>query len=225
MNIFQRSDSLLSLSNFKKADQTVLSFAHDMVVPDEQYILRMMVKSPDTDGFVIPDELDWAHDTLIYLNDLQKKMFVSHPYVYITVRSGEVKSVTDDEWHVDGFSMRVPHLPEQNYIWSNCYPTEVLNQQFIVPQDFDPLKHNLHTYFQNKADSSKIQLLKEGNLCIIDPYVVHRRPQVPVGIKRSFVRISFIPVEIEVDSCTPNPLLTKKFYNRKDIRESLVAYS
>jgi len=196
----------------------------DLDVPENQYILRMMVRSPETNGFVIPDELAWISPTLANICQFHDMVFHDRPYVYVTVRSGEVKSVTDDEWHVDGFSMRVPHKPEQNYIWSDCYPTEVLDQRFVIPEDFDPFKHNIHTYFQDNADPSKIKSLKERHLCIIDPYVVHRRPQVPVGTKRAFVRISFVPIEIEDDTCTPNLLLKKKIYNRIDIRKSLVPY-
>ena len=57
------------------------------------------------------------------------------------MRSGLVTSITDDEWHVDGFSMRVPQVPEQNYIWSDVYPTEQLWQRFKIPQTFDPKRH------------------------------------------------------------------------------------
>ena len=224
MNIFHRARHLLSLDNFATAARNIMSVDHSMSVPDDQYVLRMLVKSPDTRGFAIPDELEWARSTIMLATSLQESVFINHPYVYITVRSGVVKTTTDNEWHVDGFSMRVPHLPEQNYIWSSCHPTEMLDQRFAIPADFDPFKHNIHTYFQNNADSSKIKLLDSQKLHIIDPYVVHRRPAVPAGTQRAFVRISFVPIEIEDDTCTPNPLLPRKFYNRQDIRKTLVSY-
>jgi hypothetical protein len=195
-----------------------------MDVPKEQHILRMMVKTPDIDVCKLPDELMWIKPALDAVANVQHISFGMHPFVYITVRSGVVKTTADGLWHVDGFSMRTPHKPEQNYIWTNSHPTEVLDQQFSIPADFDPLKHNLHTYFQDNADNSKIRLLDSGFLHIIDPYVVHRRPAVPVGTQRSFVRISFVPIEIEDDTCMHNPLLPQKFYNRIDIRKSLVSY-
>lgn len=226
MNIFQRCNNLLDPSIFEKATGEILQAQHDnLVVPDDQYILRMLVKSPETEGkFWIPTELDWLGETIKQSSILQEHAFRPQPYVYVTVRSGIVRSVTDDEWHVDGFSMRVPHVPEQNYIWSDCYPTEVLDQQFVIPEDFDPLKHNIHTFFQDRADASNIKTLKEKHIAFIDPYIVHRRPTVPVGTKRCFFRISFVPIEIEDDTCTPNPLMPKKVYNRTDIRKTLVRY-
>ncbi len=229
MNIIERSKDNLNLSIYKDENNLgwdVGLFDEELITPpDNQYILRMMVRSPTTNGFVIPPELQWLEDAITVLDSCQELMFRNHPFVYVTVRAGEVSSVTDDMWHVDGFSMRVPHKPEQNYIWSDCYPTELLNQNFIIPEDFDPFKHNLHTFFQDNADTSKIYTVEPKHIHVIDPYVVHRRPMVPVGTKRCFFRISFVPVEIEDDSCTQNPLLPVKVYGRSDIRKSLIPYN
>ena len=227
MNILERAYRQLDLAIYKDADNsTLISNPMKFNVPEEQYILRMMVRHPEMYGrLAIPPELAWIAKPLVKLVDSHDFIFPENPYIYITVRSGEVRSVTDDEWHVDGFSMRKEHLPEQNYIWSNCFPTEVLDQQFTIPDDFDPMRHNLHKYFQDNANNSKIRLLKPNYLYTIDPYVVHRRPQVPIGTKRSFIRISFVPIEIEDDTCTPNPLLPRKIYNRSDIRQKLISYN
>jgi len=229
MDIVDRSKENLNLTIFAKANneyvQTTSVEEDDIPVPQDQYILRMMIRAPWTDGFVIPEELKWIEGTVEYLDQFQQSMFGNHPFVYVTVRAGEVKSVTDDMWHVDGFSMRVPHLPEQNYVWSDCYPTELLEQSFSIPEDFDPFKHNLHTFFQDNADESKIYNVKPKRICVFDPYIVHRRPTIPAGTMRRFFRISFVPVEIEDDTCTPNPLLPSKVYGRKDIRNVLVPYS
>lgn len=226
MKISERCNKLLHPYVFEKADRHITQLLlDDIVVPEDQYILRMMIKSPETvDSYLIPDKLQWLAETIKRVSRVQEGSFRSQPYVYVTVRSGVVRSETDDEWHVDGFSMRVPHVPEQNYIWSNCYPTEVLDQQFVIPEDFNPLKHNIHTFFQDRAEQKNIKALKEKHVAIIDPYIVHRRPKVPVGTKRCFFRISFVPIEIEDDTCTPNPLMQKKVYNRTDIRKTLVRY-
>lgn len=226
MDIYQRCTNLLSLKHYAEAHPRVMEISHEGVLPpaEEQYILRMMIRSPESGGLVIPAALDWLRDTILTLNGIQNSIFRYQPYVYVTVRNGEVQSVTDDEWHVDGFSMRVPHYPEQNYIWSDCYPTEQLVQNFDIPADFDPMRHNLHTYFQDHADPRNIQLLKPKHLAIIDPYIVHRRPEVPVGTKRCFFRVSFVPIEIEDDTCTPNPLMPRRAYGRSDIRNILVRY-
>lgn len=226
MNIYQRSTHLLALEHYSRANQEVVQISHRDVWPpaQEQYILRMMIRSPESNGLVIPTELDWLRETIMCLSQLQEAVLRRQPYVYVTVRNGEVQSVTDDEWHVDGFSMRVPHYPEQNWIWSDCYPTEQLVQNFEIPEDFDPMQHNLHTYFQDHADTGNVRALKVAHLAAIDPYIVHRRPQVPVGTKRCFFRISFVPIEIEDDTCTPNPLMPRRFYGRADIRNTLTRY-
>lgn len=225
MDLFTRAVNNLSLSVYQNADQSVMEMSETTVKPpDDQYILRMLIKSPETSGFVIPDELEWLRNTILSAETVQN-IIRPRPYVYVTVRCGEVRTKTDDEWHVDGFSMRVTHQPETNYIWSDCYPTEVLNQKFAIPNDFDPMKHNLHSYFQKYAKEENVRVLRAQHVAIIDPYIVHRRPKVPVGVKRKFFRISFIPIEIEDDTCMQNPLLPKKVYNRSDIRERLIPYA
>ena len=226
MDLFRRAYRNLSLDTYAEADTTGLSqmrFIPDEI-PDDQYILRMMVRSPWSNGFQIPPELEWLRYTTEITARIQEQVIQPHPFCYVTVRAGLVKSVTDDQWHVDGFSMRTPHQPEQNYIWSNCHPTEVLNQRFEIPKDFDPFRHNIHQYFQDRADPANIVTLDSNALYIIDPFVVHRRPTVPVGVNRCFFRISFVPVEIEDDTCTPNPLLPARYYGRDDIRKTLVRY-
>lgn len=225
MNLFQRANRLLSTKMYGKVSGDLLEMPHNLNVPtEEQYVLRMLVKSPETDGFMIPEELGWLESLIKRLDDVQNDIFRIQPYVYVTVRNGLVQSVTDDEWHVDGFSMRVNHCPEQNYIWSDCYPTEYLDQKFVIPEDFNPFRHNIQHFFHDNADKDCIRTMKPKHLAIIDPYVVHRRPVVPEGTERCFVRISFVPIEIEDDTCSHNPLLPKKTYGRDDIRKALIRY-
>jgi len=225
MDICRRSKNLLNPSLYKDVSGKLIQVMYPIEVPDDQYILRMMIKSPKTGGkLIIPSELEWLKSTIETVDVLQGPMFRAHPFAYVTVRSGVVRSTTDDEWHVDGFSMRVPHYPEQNYIWSDCYPTEYLDQQFVIPEDFDPMKHNIHQYFEDNADPDKIRTMKEKHIAFIDPYVVHRRPKVPEHTKRCFFRISFVPIEIEDDTCTRNPLMEPVHYGREDIRKTLTRY-
>jgi hypothetical protein len=224
LTLAQRAKQNLSLATYAVADQTLQSFACDPTTPKDQYILRMMVKSPWSKGLQIPKELHWLSHTIARCVYQQNQLCVDHPFVYVTVRSGEVRSVTDDQWHGDGFSMRVPHAPEQNYIWTDVQPTEVLDQRFEFPEDFDPFKHNVHTFFQDRAGEQNIRVLKPKRLYQIDPYIVHRRPPVTAGTQRTFFRISFVPVEIEDDTCTQNPLLPVKHYGRPDIRDTLISY-
>lgn len=225
MNLIQRGHQLLSPDNYAVADQNIASIPlHVQDVPKDQYVLRMMVRCPWSNGLQLPPELEWVRPVIRITDYVQSGLQSYHPFLYVTVRSGIVRSVRDDEWHVDGFSMRIPHVPEQNYIWSDCHPTEVLNQQFVVPDDFDPMVHNLHQFIQDRATAEPKQL-NPHRLYQIDPYIVHRRPQVPPGTQRSFFRISYVPIEIEDDACQQNPLLPPKSYNRSvDVRESLIRY-
>lgn len=190
---------------------------------DRQYILRMMVKGLDGLVFHIPRELKWLEDTIHHCHENQIANDVFHQFVYVTVRHGLVTSVTDDDWHVDGFAMRYAHPPEQNYIYSNCHSTEILQQKFKFPDDFDPMIHHIHQYFKDHADDSKKIQLPPNRFFIIDPYIVHRRPKNLDGA-RTFVRISFVPIEIEDDTCQINPLMPARRYGREDMRKTLLRY-
>lgn len=228
MNIFQRSHRLLHSMNFEHVSGEIIQEPHEVDFPEDQYILRMMIKSPETNGEVlIPPELEWLRATIDGTREIQDTLFprTQQKYIYVTVRSGLVRSVTDDEWHVDGYSSRIPLFPEQNYIWSNCYPTEVLDQQFKIPGDFNSLRYNIHQFFQDRADENLVRPLKEKHIAIIDPYIVHRRPRnIPVGTMRCFFRISYVPIEIKDDNCTQNPLMPVVKYNQQDFRKSLIRY-
>lgn len=225
MTIYERAKSLLTTHKpFGQPAEKVSRMAPH-APKNSQMILRMMVRNPSTNGWQIPSELDWLASTILHCNAIQESHGIRNPFVYITVRHGPVISETDDLWHVDGFSMRVPHPPEQNYIWSSCFGTEILQQKMELPVNFDPMKHNIHQYFQDRADESLVHVLRPMTLYGIDPYVIHRRPALPKTTFRTFFRISFIPIEIEDDTCTINPLIPRlRPYGRKDIRQTLTRY-
>lgn len=226
MSVQDRSRSLLSHKNpFGFPAEKIAG--SPIVSPPEsrQYILRMMVRTPESNGFQVPDELEWLRATIEFCDAEQRRLGISNLYVYITVRNGLVESTTDDLWHVDGFSMRVPHIPEQNYIFASSHGTEVLEQGISIPEGFDPMVHNIHLYFQDVADSTKVVVLDDSTLYRIDPYVIHKRPRVPEGVFRTFFRISFIPIEIEDDTCTINPMIPRlRPYGRGDVRNILRRY-
>jgi len=224
--VYDRFDKNLSLSFYgTQSDWTNLLDLgeHLLDVPAErQYILRMALRF-DGSGIMIPPELEWMRSTIEKCYEHQKTYFIDHPFVYLTIRSGEVTSKTDDIWHVDGFSMRYPHVPEQNYIWSNEYPTQISNTCVELPSDFDAMKHNLHNYFDAHQDDNFVTA-KANHIYVIDPYVVHRRDPASTGKVRTFFRLSFVPIAIESDENTQNPLLPVKKWNRPDIRDVLINY-
>jgi len=220
-----RANNLLDLRGYSQISNPIPVFEGEMECPYErQYILRMMIRSPETHVFQIPEELKWLEKTIWNCAEFQFRNGLFNPFVYVTVRHGLVTSETDDDWHVDGFSMRIPHVPEQNYIWTNSNPTQYQDKTFPIPEDFDSLKHNLHNYLSSQAEESKTKTLKTNTVYLFDPYWVHRRPFCEAGTIRTFWRISFVPIEIKDDTCTQNPLLPKKVYGNQDIRQTLTEY-
>tara|TARA_R110000851_G_scaffold47424_1_gene115014 strand:- start:7895 stop:8605 length:711 start_codon:yes stop_codon:yes gene_type:complete len=201
-------------------------------IPKEDVnVLRMLIKKP-FGLYSLPRELSWVTHLIASAVQHQSKIGVTQPFCYLTIRSGEVKSVTDDEWHVDGFSQTITHLPEQNYIWTNKVPTEFLNGYPIkIPRDFDSSRHNIHKFFQKDIEAYDgklpIETFEPETLYCVDPYIIHRRPASSNGmLNRTFVRISFTPIEIEDVNNTLNPLLSTDYTRDgvKEIRDKLVEY-
>ena len=175
---------------------------------------------------MIPPELAWIREAIDTCVQREGARFADE-FIYVTIRHGIVTSVDDDFWHVDGFTMRLIHRPEHNYLWSDVYPTEILAQPFTFPDDFDPLRHNLFWYIQEHADESKAVSLPPRRLACLDVYHIHRRPPAATGTTRTLIRITFCPVEIEDDSCQHNPLMEPTMYNRlgsRDFRDKLTRY-
>ena len=192
-----------------------------------QYVLRMLIKRAFED-VKIPEDLLWARPLVKAAFASQKAKGIEQPFVYLTIRHGRVSSFNDDVWHVDGFSMNITHLPEQNYIWTNVMPTEYVVKGIHFPYDFDPKRHNIHTLLQDEVKNVSVQTMEPKVLYAMDPYIIHRRPNnIPDALQRTFVRISFTPIEIMDDNNTPNPLLKVRKYGRdgiKDFREKLIDY-
>lgn len=220
--MFSRAKRLLNLKDYANHVRPVDCGEIILQSPyARQYVLRMMVRGLNGTQIVLPFALSWLKNTIEYCDGIQKQHGIHHQFIYVTVRHGLVTSMNDDTWHVDGFSMRYPHLPEQNYIYSNVNGTEILEQGFNIHPDFDPEKHNIHQYFQDHANG-EVYTLPVNRLFVIDPYIVHRRPQ--ASGQRTFVRISFVPIEIEDDTCEKNPLMPSRTYGRKDVRQTLLRH-
>jgi hypothetical protein len=220
-----RAQRLLNLRDFaEKSMPFPVAFNTAFPTTDRQYILRMMVRSA-IEKLSIPKELFWLAPTIRNLVKYQDSHGLHNPFIYVTVRHGIVTSETDDQWHVDGFSMRTPHVPEQNYICvEGDIATQYLLKSWQIPDTFDPLVHNIHEFFRDDHQPGQVATGTPGMIYAIDPYCVHRRPPQVVNKKRTFWRISFVPIEIKDDTCTPNPLFLPKVYGREDIRKKLVAW-
>lgn len=191
---------------------------------DEQYILRMAIRA-EGGVYSIPTELNWVYPMLIQAQLMQDRMGVDHPFCYVTVRHGLVRSQTDDEWHVDGFSTKVAHVPEQNYVWSNTDGTEYADLSVHVPSDFDPLVHNINHFLAPHIRPEDVRKCDDATLYCMDPYIIHRRPVSTAGMMRTFVRISFVPIEINDINNSQNYMLPRE-YNHDGVahRNSLKTY-
>ncbi len=141
MGIAERGRYILNLDQYKCNNGPEHIGRIDLACPyNDQYVLRLLVKEAFS-GYNIPYGLEWAAPLIMSAEKYQAETLgIRHSFVYVTIRHGIVRSVTDDEWHVDGFSMNISHLPEQNYLWSNVYPTEYTRCGIVFPKDFNPKK-------------------------------------------------------------------------------------
>lgn len=226
MNIYDRAHQLVSLDHFANTGEPLLLGSIALRCPEQrQYILRMPIRI-DGGNYLLPQSLLWLRKLIIAAGwHNHKWLGCDHDYCYVTVRHGIVDSVTDDEWHVDGFSTRVPHVPEQNYIWCSDTPTEYVPLCVNVPADFDPLVHNINTYLSARIGSARPVRCDAGRVYCLDPYILHRRPPASTGTMRTFVRVSFVPIEIDDVNNTQNPLLPRR-YSRDGVqfRNTLLRY-
>lgn len=228
MNLFERAHLLLSPELYRTADPEPICLSNMSVVlkppRGRQYILRMMLRD-ERGVMLIPRQLRWLQPWISGFSHHQEIEFGRNlPFVYVTVRHGICTSETDDLWHVDGFSMRKPHVPEQNYLFVSEYPTEFLTERIPLPNDFDPLQHNIHQFFQQHAGRIPVRTYPPVWM-IADPYIVHRRPPDAAGKRRLMIRITFSPIQIKDDMNTVNPLLPTKKFDNTDFRQTLTQYN
>ena len=217
-----RTDKKINLAQFGEINHPIKIGAVDLNPSCKSNVLRMLIrKFPG--NLLLPDELKWVLP-LIEMADLYQKNICAHPFLYLTIRHNNQKFEKLNEWHVDGFSMKIDHLPEQNYIWCNASPTEYILQKFNIDNDFDPLSHNIHKFLSNRV-SSPPKTIGVNEVWMVDPYVLHKAPDV-MAENRVFVRASFVPIEIQDANNTQNPLLPQKYtYDGvADFRDQLTDY-
>lgn len=226
--VYARAARDFTQSEYKYPAPPVFLGAFDITPPAYSiYALRLLISGPGSGDYVIPDRLAFLKDYISSCAAYQAQFFPDYlgRFVYLTVRSGEVLTNRDDEFHVDGFQgISIPrHIPEQNYLWVSSHPTLFSLQPYFVEQ-LDPAKHNFHSYFEAHTDKRNLYSGVEKGVYIVDPYHVHARPKLPEGMKRTAIRLTFSPVEIRDDSNTVNPWLPRGPYNRNDVRNTLVSY-
>ena len=221
MHINDRAKQLLDWKNYIGLTQVgylegVELGKLDLQCPhDTQAILRMPVRYRMGE-LLLPQELEWVRP-LIELAD--KAMPYKALFTYVTVHCNFETDGTDEDWHVDGFSMRVSHLPEQNFLWSNTGGTEFFNGVIEIPDSFDPMLHNINKSAQLYQLGENI-VAKPYTVYRFDPYIFHKAPSAKAG--RTFVRVSYVPIEIDDINNTQNPLLPRHYtFNGVEFRNKL----
>ena len=188
-NLRDRAFTALNLKQYSKLNKVDDLGPLKLDVPKvRQYVLRILIKRTFGE-FQLPRELKWVKPLLKATEAHQNRIGVKQPFVYLTIRNGHVESVTDDEWHVDGFSQQITHLPEQNYSWTNKIPTEYVEKTLDFPDDFNAFKHNIHDFFKHRITEDDVLTMKAGNVYGFDPYIIHRRPNIREGTKRCIIRV------------------------------------
>lgn len=227
MSIKERSKRILNLKEFENNTAPLNVGKMDLNCPFvEQKILRMAVRFEGNE-FLIPDELNWVKPMFEKVLKFQRENIgIEHSFCYITIRHGLITSEKDDEWHLDGYSLRISHIPEQNYIWTSNHPTEYINKNIPIHKDLNPLIHNMNWYLEDFVNESDVLQCKEKEIYCIDPYILHRRPNIKDDIQRTFVRISFVPIEINDINNTQNPLCYRKYTkNGVEFRDKLEKFN
>ena len=225
----ERAKRLVNLSDYAHtlSEASLRVGAIDVSLPDTQ---RSVLRLPLCMNGVwsIPSEFDWLSEFIHHCVVYQSRHFVSHPFWYLTVRRTDADPTNrSSQWHVDGFSLRTPHLPEMNYLWCSEEPTLFYEKPLVFPHDFDGKRHNLQTFIEERIDAQYMVQGQPRQIYLLDPYVVHKKPDSIASTNRFLIRLSNIPVEIEDDLHTPNPAFPSKRYGRvgKDIADHFERYT
>lgn len=216
------------LSDWSTLDEPKYCFDADFEQPrEDQQILRMIVKSKYENNIHIPEEIGWLRSEILRLNELDKNLTgIQNSWCYVTVRKGIPYKETD-EWHFDGGSLRTELIPERNYICVDRFPTQYKIGGVHFPDDFDPVRHNMFSYAKKTLEDEEIKTIDVNKWYLLTPFCFHRRDPASNDIKRLFVRVTFVDIEVRDVRCTQNPLLPTDAYQRDPVssfRIKLVDY-
>ena len=70
----------------------------------------MIADDAETQDIIVEKKDEYLHRKKLFneaLKHQREVIQVTHSFCYITIRNGLVKSKTDEEWHVDGFSTKI----------------------------------------------------------------------------------------------------------------------
>lgn len=185
---------------------------------NEQWVLRMLVR-PKYGDWIIPPALKYLEPQIKALALFDEQTTgISNSWCYVTVRHGPPTCQNDDEWHLDGASLRVELISERNYVWYNHTAMQYKTGSVNFPVDFDANKHHLFTHIAKELEDRPIYHAPPDTWWRLSPRCLHRRnPEVP-NISRTFYRISFIDIEVRDEAATQNPLLRTEAWGRNPVQ-------
>jgi hypothetical protein len=130
-------------------------------------------------------------------------------------------------WHVDGFQgVRVPvHQVEHSYLWADTQAVEVCLQPFFLAH-LDRSRHNIFAELEKQAAETNAVAGLASHVYLIDPYVVHRSPQVRAAGWRAVCRVTFTETELEdpVNTVNLSLPLAQAYASRLDARNRFSPY-
>lgn len=153
----------------------------DIECPEFTYHLYMPIKMGDCSSVRMPQHLAcfWPLVQEVMSIDAHEGRFM-----YITVKHMYVQrggSANRPGWHIDGYGS-----DDQNFIWSNCLPTEFVSGDFDLSEDHD---HSL-TQMAKQAEGRQVVTYPEGALLGLGPTSVHRVAECRADVLRTFCKVS-----------------------------------
>ena len=195
---------------------TVKSLDDPILPKQDIQVLRMLVK-PKYGQLQVPTSMAWLKDSIKALVAKDKEITgIKDSWVYVTVRKGIPHNDTD-AWHFDGGSLRTELIPERNYIWVDSYPTQYKLGGVDFPDDFNPLEHDMFSFAQEALKDEPIGKIEREKWFMFSPFVFHRRDPMSDGRCRTFIRVSFVDIEVRDVKCTPNPCIEVESFGRDPV--------
>ncbi len=199
-------------------------------------VLRMPIKYPKSSTWVnngneylVPQELKNIVPLIERVAEYEKFINKDHDYCFCHI-TYDFSAVKSGEYHrfpgfhgdgIQGTKLTPKIEVEHSYILTTNPPTEFCLQPFFL-KHLDEAKHNYFFEFDQQAKKENVYGSLPNHLYLIDPYMVHRTPQITKDIDRLFIRITYAFSELEHPKNTINPLFDRSEYaERIDIRQNL----
>ena len=192
-------------------------------------VLRVPIKFGGSNEIRLPKELLLIKEELIRL--LQYDYYITGDmwtefFCHITIHNALVNKGDTQRFpgfHGDGLQggkFKQKLICEHSYIATNRFPTEFAMKPFFVGH-INEDRYNIFKEFDNQVDEhTPIYKARENHIYLIDPYMVHRSPNVEETCFRTFFRLTTTPAELLMPKNTVNPMFEGQEYPaRIDVRE------